>query len=86
VWIWLPGAIILIITFPFDQKFTSLQRKIKRDYNKKSERYWDDEIYHQRSAKKSRIIEEMKNVAETYKICIYWFSINLLTGMQKHTK
>jgi hypothetical protein len=27
VWIWLPGAIILIITFPFDQKFTSLQRK-----------------------------------------------------------
>ena len=38
---------------------------IKRDYNKKSERYWDDEIYHQRSAKKSWIIEEMKNVAET---------------------
>ena len=36
---------------------------------KKSERYWDDEIYHQRSAKKSRIMEEMKNVAETYKIC-----------------
>ena len=35
----------------------------------KSERYWDDEIYHQRSAKKSRIMEEMKNVAETYKIC-----------------
>jgi hypothetical protein len=33
------------------------------------ERYWDDEIYHQRSAKKSRIMEEMKNVAETYKIC-----------------
>jgi hypothetical protein len=22
--------------------------RIKRDYNKKSERYWDDEIYHQR--------------------------------------
>jgi hypothetical protein len=41
--------------------------RIKRDYNKKSERYWDDEIYHQRSAKKSRIMEEMKNVAETYK-------------------
>jgi hypothetical protein len=40
--------------------------RIKRDYNKKkSERYWDDEIYHQRSAKKSRIMEEMKNVAET---------------------
>jgi hypothetical protein len=29
--------------------------RIKRDYNKKSERYWDDEIYHQRSAKKSRV-------------------------------
>jgi hypothetical protein len=43
--------------------------RIKRDYNKKSERYWDDEIYHQRSAKKNRIMEEMKNVAETYKIC-----------------
>jgi hypothetical protein len=43
--------------------------RIKRDYNKKSERYWDDEIYHQKSAKKSRIMEEMKNVAETYKIC-----------------
>ena len=39
--------------------------RIKRDYNKKSERYWDDEIYHQRSAKKNRIMEEMKNVAET---------------------
>ena len=38
--------------------------RIKRDYNKKSERYWDDEIYHQ-----SRIMEEMKNVTETYKIC-----------------
>ena len=36
---------------------------------KKSERYWDDEIYHQRSAKKNRIMEEMKNVSETYKIC-----------------
>ena len=44
--------------------------RIKRDYNKKkSERYWDDEIYHQRSSKKSRIMEEIKNVAETYKIC-----------------
>ena len=43
--------------------------RIKRDYNKKSKRYWVDEIYHQKSAKKSRIIEEMKNVAETYKIC-----------------
>ena len=43
--------------------------RIKSDYNKKSERYWNDEIYHQRSAKKSRIMEEMKNVAETYKIC-----------------
>jgi preprotein translocase subunit Sec63 len=43
--------------------------RIKRDYNKKSERYWDDEIYHQRSAKKRRIMEEMKNVAETYRIC-----------------
>ena len=44
--------------------------RIKCDYSKKkSERYWDDEIYHQRSAKRSRIMEEMKNVAETYKIC-----------------
>jgi hypothetical protein len=43
--------------------------RIKSDNNKKSERYWDDEIYHQRSAKKSRIMEEMKNVVETYKIC-----------------
>jgi hypothetical protein len=44
--------------------------RIKRDIiKKKSERYWDDEIYHQRSAKKNRIMEEMKNVAETYKIC-----------------
>ena len=43
--------------------------RIKRDYNKKSERYWDDEICHQRSSKKNRIMEEMKNVAETYKIC-----------------
>ena len=34
---------------------------------KKSERYWDDDIYHQRSAMKNRIMEEMKNVAETYK-------------------
>jgi hypothetical protein len=29
--------------------------RIKRDYNKKSERYLDDEICHQRSAKKNRI-------------------------------
>jgi hypothetical protein len=34
---------------------------------KKSERYWDDDIYHPRSAMKNRIMEEMKNVAETYK-------------------
>jgi hypothetical protein len=34
-------------------------------HNKNSERYWNDEVYHQRSAKKSRIMEEMKNVAET---------------------
>jgi hypothetical protein len=31
------------------------------------ERYWDDDIYHQRSAMKNRIMEEMKNVAEKYK-------------------
>jgi hypothetical protein len=34
--------------------------RIKRDYNKKSERYWDDEIYHQRSAKRSRIMVHTK--------------------------
>jgi hypothetical protein len=62
--------------------------RIKRDYNKKkSERYWDDEIYHQRSAKKSRIMEEIKNVAETYKICdfinIYF---NKIHGHQYNTQ
>jgi hypothetical protein len=49
---------------------TDGSERIKCDIiKKKSERYWDDEIYHQRSAKKNRIMEEMKNVAETYKIC-----------------
>ena len=49
---------------------TDGSERMKRDIiKKKSERYWDDEIYHQRSTKKNRIMEEMKNVAETYKIC-----------------
>jgi hypothetical protein len=44
--------------------------RIKRDIiKKKSERYWDDEIYHQRSAKKNRYIP-VNWYAKTYKIVI----------------
>jgi hypothetical protein len=60
--------------------------RIKRDYNKKkSERYWDDEIYHQRSDLLNQLISFNTSTFEGLKI-IYCFFINLLTGMQKHTK
>jgi len=40
--------------------------RTKRDYTKSDERYWDEEIYSQRNAKKSRIAEEMNIAAEKF--------------------
>ena len=38
----------------------------KREYVKKSDRYWDDEIYRQRSGKKCRINEEIVEVSARF--------------------
>jgi len=38
----------------------------KREYVKKSDRYWDDEIYRQRSGKKCRINEEIAEVSARF--------------------
>ncbi|CAC5386757.1 unnamed protein product [Mytilus coruscus] len=38
----------------------------KRNYNKTSDSYWDDDIFQQRSAKKKKIVEEMAIVAKKY--------------------
>ena len=38
----------------------------KRTYHKKSDVYWHDTIFQQRSAKKAKICEEMSKAAEKY--------------------